>query len=57
MTLMAKLNKCYRVWYSDDTAILVDAPTKDAARKEGERLCSPNTARVTKIECLTDGGS
>ncbi len=50
------VNKCYRVWFEDGTALLVDAEDDHKARVEALRLSleqGNQGNRVTKVECLT----
>lgn len=55
--------KCYRVWFKDGSAMLVDAESSSLAIKEAERLASEldfkrsDKSRTTKsTECLDDKG-
>lgn len=48
--------KCYRVWFEDGGAVLVDAESREEARKEGILLSMRqgfNTIVVNIIECST----
>ena len=57
---MEGLPKCYRVWYRDDSARLLDCMSAEEAKRQGEmraRLDSGLEASdphcvVVKVECL-----
>ena len=50
------MNKCYRVWFGDGSAVLVDAEDEAKARKEALSIARPRS-RVVSAECLDNGGN
>ena len=46
--------KCYRVWYKDGSAVLVDATSDDDAIERAERL--DTDSQVDFAECLDKKG-
>ena len=45
--------KCYRVWFKDGSAVLVDAEDDRGVREEIRRLGLPE-ALMARIECLSE---
>ena len=54
--------RCWRVWFKDGTAVLVDAETASEAEKVALRITDqewwlqrdPSTWPTDKVECLSD---
>ncbi len=52
----ATILKCYRVWFKDDSAILVDATDETEAKRvamHNARRGAFSSRTVKKVECLT----
>jgi hypothetical protein len=49
--------KCYRVWFTDETALLVDAASEADALETAQRLAieQGSEAAVARAECLDKG--
>lgn len=45
--------KCYRIWFTDDSAILVDAKNLKHAKSEAKRL-THDCRTIDYAECLND---
>lgn len=43
--------KCYRVWFKDRSAVLVDASSEIDAKGRATLI---KNAKIVKVECLTD---
>ncbi len=49
--------KCYRIWFDDDTTILLDGESELAVRQEVEQGIIDDTYHagyITEIECLDE---
>ncbi len=46
--------RCYRVWFVDDSCLLVDAESPSEARQEAKRLAADQggETEVESVECL-----
>ena len=56
MTEKDAINKCYRVWFRDGSAVLIDAPKPEAALHEAEQGVKDGRfhGKVARIESLSD---
>lgn len=42
----------YRIWFQDETAILIDDETQIAAKRQADALKLPGSGRITQVEEL-----
>jgi hypothetical protein len=49
------LPKAFRVWFTDGSALLIDAETELAARALAQRLAKDNgyNSNIKRVECLS----
>ncbi len=45
---------CWRVWFHDGSAVLVDAYTPEEARKNAINVATDPDSRIKRVECLTE---
>lgn len=45
--------QCFRVWFSDESCICIDAVDEDHARTKARKLALPDSGRIVKVENLS----